>query len=137
MPSSRRRAPSRLREPRSRAVARSLLPPGRLGLRLREVLLALPQQDRLALDEVAYADLAGGDLSQRPVAAVVGEPGGAAARGGREAADGAEGALAAAPQVTDGPLGEADLLAAQREQRPLKAVGPSPEAAAEQVQIRE
>src|SRR4051794_36977715 len=50
-----------------------------------EVLLALADDDRLALDEVAHRDLALLHARQRAVAAIVGQPLGAADRGRREA----------------------------------------------------
>src|SRR5439155_26232267 len=71
----------------------------------REVAVALLDEDRLAEDEVANADLARGDLRQRAVAAVVRQPGGASDGCRREAADGAERALAGAPEMTDRAVG--------------------------------
>src|SRR5205814_1783857 len=106
-------------------------------VRLREVALALLDDDRLRLDEVAHAYLAGGDLRQRPVAAVVGQPGRAADGGRREAADRAEGAVAGAPQM----LHRTRLrLTALRERSDLRMSGrlrAALELAADEIEVRE
>src|SRR5436305_2902829 len=88
--------PAPVREPRAAIVsAKASI------FRLREIALALLHDDRLVLDEVAHADLAGGHARQCPVTAVVGEPGRPAHGRRGEAADGAVGAVARPPQVLD------------------------------------
>src|SRR4029079_18942829 len=109
-------------------------------LRSGEVALALLDDDRLLEVEVAYADLPGGHLGQGAVAAIISEPGGAANRCRRVAADGAERALAAAPQVAHrlalcllaGPL-----AAEHCDLRVLRGSRAALEAAAEQIEIRD
>src|SRR3954452_24243726 len=96
-----RAPPTKPEPPVTKAVGTAAKLPllGGVRARMREVRRALFDDDRLLQDEVAHADLARSDLRVGAIAAIVGEPGRASDRGGREAAYGPERAVPAAPEV--------------------------------------